>query len=105
MPGRCFHGYKLEVPYGVVSVEGNRFRAIEEKPQESFKINAGLYVLNPELIDYIPENTYFDMPELFRILAREKRETAVYPIREYWMDIGHLDDYEKANGEYKRIFK
>lgn len=97
--------YQLEVPYGVVSVDGNRFRSIEEKPKERFHINAGLYVLNPEIINYIPENTYFDMPELFKILAREKRETAVYPIREYWMDIGHIGDYERANGEYQEVFK
>ena len=101
----CIREYQLEVPYGVVSIERNRFKGIEEKPKERFPINAGLYVLNPELIDYIPDNTYFDMPELFTILARENREVVVYPIREYWMDIGHMDDYERANGEYQRIFK
>lgn len=101
----CIREYQLEVPYGVVSIERNRLRGIEEKPKEKFHINAGLYVINPELINYIPENTYFDMPELFKILARENRETAVYPIREYWMDIGHMDDYERANGEYQEVFK
>ena len=101
----CIREYLLEVPYGVVSIERNKFRGIEEKPKEKFHINAGLYVLNPELINYIPENTYFDMPDLFKILARENRETAVYPIQEYWMDIGHMDDYERANGDYQRIFK
>lgn len=101
----CIREYQLEVPYGVVLIERNRFRGIEEKPKEKFHINAGLYVINPELINYIPENTYFDMPELFRILAKEDRETAVYPIREYWMDIGHMDDYERANGEYQEVFK
>lgn len=101
----CIREYQLEVPYGVVSIERNRFKGIEEKPKERFHINAGLYVLNPEIIEYIPENTYFDMPELFKILAGENRETAVYPIREYWMDIGHMDDYERANGEYREVFK
>jgi dTDP-glucose pyrophosphorylase/predicted transcriptional regulator len=100
----CIREYQLEVPYGVVSIEGNKFIGIKEKPKERFYINAGLYVLNPDLIGYIPENTYFDMPELFKILANTNRETTVYPIREYWMDIGHMDDYEKANGEYQRIF-
>ena len=101
----CIREYQLEVPYGVVSIERNRFKGIEEKPKEKFHINAGLYVLNPDLRGYIPENTYFDMPELFKILARENRETAVYPIREYWMDIGHMDDFERANGEYRELFK
>lgn len=97
--------YQFEVPYGVVSIDRNRFRGIKEKPKERFHINAGLYVLNPEVIDNIPLDTYFDMPELFKILAAENKETAVYPIREYWMDIGHMADYERANGEYQRIFK
>ncbi len=97
--------YQLEVPYGVVSIQRNKFIGIKEKPKEKFHINAGLYVINPELIKYIPENTYFDMPELFKILARENRETVIYPIREYWMDIGHMDDYERANGEYREVFK
>jgi dTDP-glucose pyrophosphorylase/predicted transcriptional regulator len=101
----CIREYQLEVPYGVVSINGSRFRSIEEKPKEIFHISAGIYVLNPNIIKYIPSNTYFDMPELFKILLKENRETAVYPIREYWMDIGHIDDYEKANGDYPRIFE
>lgn len=96
--------YQLEVPYGVVSIDKNRLKGIEEKPKERFYINAGLYVLNPEIIEFIPRNSYFDMPELFKRLMREQKETAVYPIREYWMDIGHMDDYEKANGEYMEVF-
>lgn len=101
----CIREYQLEVPYGVVSNDGNRFRSIIEKPKEKFNINAGLYVINPDIIEYIPPDCYFDMPELFRILTQEKRETAVYPIREYWMDIGQMDDYERANGDYSNVFK
>ncbi|MEN6348187.1 MAG: nucleotidyltransferase family protein [Syntrophomonas sp.] len=97
--------YQLEVPYGIVSIVNDRFKGIEEKPKESFNINAGLYVINPEVVDYVPHDSYFDMPELFNVLAKENRATAVYPIREYWMDIGHMDDYERANGEYKKVFK
>ena len=100
----CIREYQLVVPYGVVSVEGNRFKGIREKPKESFYINAGLYVLNPDLINYIPENTYFDMPELFKILTSANRATAVYPIREYWMDIGRISDLEIANAEYHKLF-
>jgi dTDP-glucose pyrophosphorylase len=101
----CIREYQLEVPYGVVSIDRNRLKGIEEKPKERFYINAGLYILNPEIIDYIPQNSFFNMPELFKMLMREQRETAVYPIREYWMDIGHMDDYERANGDYQSIFK
>ncbi len=100
----CIREYQLEVPYGVVSIEGNTFIGIKEKPRERFYINAGIYVLNSDLINYIPENTYFDMPELFQILARANRLTTVYPIREYWMDIGRISDLEIANAEYHKLF-
>ena len=96
--------YELEVPYGVVSIDRNRLKGIEEKPKERFYINAGLYVLNREMIDYIPQNSLFDMPELFKLLMREREQAAVYPIREYWMDIGHMDDYKRANGDYMEVF-
>jgi len=100
----CIREYQLEVPYGVVSIEGNTFIGIKEKPRERFYINAGIYVLNSDLINYIPDNTHFDMPELFKILVKANRVTAVYPIREYWMDIGRISDLEIANAEYHKLF-
>ncbi|MGE5390771.1 MAG: nucleotidyltransferase family protein [Deltaproteobacteria bacterium] len=101
----CVQEYQLEVPFGVVAIEQSRLKGLEEKPKERFYINAGLYVLNPDVIDHIPQDAYFDMTELFKILMNKQRYTSVYPIQEYWMDIGRVDDYERANGEYPNVFK
>lgn len=100
----CVREYRLQIPYGVVKVDNYRLSSIEEKPVKRFFINAGLYVLNPTVLKYIQPNRYLDMPQLFKKLLRQQKETAIFPIREYWMDIGRIDDYEKANGEYPEVF-
>jgi UTP-glucose-1-phosphate uridylyltransferase len=56
--------YDFQIPYGVVKLEGDSVIAIDEKPTQQFFVNAGIYVLNPEVIELIPKNTYYDMPSL-----------------------------------------
>jgi len=101
----CVREYITEIPYGVVEFENETLKGIEEKPVQRVFTNAGIYVLNPEVLSYIPKGSYYDMPNLFNILIAEEKKTAVFPLREYWIDIGKLDDYEKANGEYREVFK
>lgn len=100
----CVREYDFQVPYGVVKIENHRIIRIDEKPIQRFFVNAGIYVFEPEVLSLIPSNSYFDMPTLFEKLIERKKETAVFPIREYWLDIGHLADYDRANGEYRDIF-
>lgn len=96
----CVREYDFQVPYGVVKIKRNRLKGIDEKPIQRFFVNAGIYVLNPGVLDLLPGNTYFDMPVLFERLVNRKSEIAVFPVREYWSDIGQAVDYERANGEY-----
>jgi dTDP-glucose pyrophosphorylase len=92
--------YGLQVPYGVVHLNGTQIEAIEEKPVQRFFVNAGIYVLSPAVLDEIPQDKMFDMPMLFeRLLATEKPVTA-YPLREYWLDIGRLEEFERAQREW-----
>ena len=97
--------YDFQVPFGVVNMEDNEIKAIEEKPVYKFFVSAGIYVLNPECVDYIPKDEFYDMPTLFEDLIKNHKKTYSFPIREYWMDIGRLEEYEKAQIEYKRIFE
>lgn len=100
----CVRKYKLQVPYGVVETEGATIQNIVEKPTQNFYVNAGIYVLNPEVLKRIPENSYFDMPQLFQNLIDEKRKTCSFPITDYWMDIGQQNDFDQANSEYDEVF-
>ena len=96
----CVREYDFQVPYGVVKIEDHRIRGIDEKPVQRFFVNAGIYVLEPEMLELIEQNTFVDMPTLFDRLIDLKRETVVFPIREYWLDIGHLEDLQRANIEF-----
>jgi NDP-sugar pyrophosphorylase family protein len=96
----CIRQYDFQVPYGVVSVNNHTITRIDEKPLQHFFINAGIYMLNPEAIDLIPKNTAFDMPQVFDRVIEEKKTAIAFPIREYWLDIGHRSDFERANEEF-----
>lgn len=100
----CVKEYNFQIPYGVVKTDKHRLIEIEEKPVKTFFISAGIYAIEPGAIDLIPKNAYFDMPGLFEKLIKENRETSVFPIREYWLDIGRKDDFDKANGEFSEVF-
>ena len=59
-------------------------------------MNAGIYVLEPAALDLVCADTYLDMPNLFEKLIAKGREAVVFPIREYWLDIGRLEDFDLA---------
>lgn len=101
----CVREYAFQVPYGVVSIENTRITAIDEKPVQRFFVNAGIYVLEPEALDLIPASQFCDMPELFDAMIERKWESAVFPVREYWLDVGRLEDFQRANGEYAGEFE
>ncbi|EHH0538165.1 NTP transferase domain-containing protein [Campylobacter lari] len=92
-----------QIPYGVVITnDKNQIIDIEEKPEYSFLVNSGVYVLNPEIIDLIPKNEFFDMPKLFENI-KEVNKKSVYFIEDYWIDIGRHDEYKQANEDIKNF--
>lgn len=96
--------YDFQVPYGVVNVNGNQILSIEEKPTHKFFVSAGIYMLSPEVLSMIPKNEFYDMPTLFEALIKHGKTTISFPIREYWLDIGRMEEYERANSEYNGVF-
>ncbi len=100
----CVRDYDFQIPYGVAKMEKHRLTRIDEKPLQRYFVNAGIYVLDPEVLELIPKNDYYDMTDLFSKLMEYKCETAGFPLREYWIDVGRISDFERANGEFARIF-
>ena len=96
--------YALPVQYGVIDVDGDRLVGIREKPVYQLLVNAGIYVLEPSALSIVPKDSVFDMPQLFNGLVREQKRVCVFPVREYWIDIGQMQDFERANGEYETVF-
>ncbi len=100
----CVREYDFQVPFGVIELENGNIKSIEEKPTHNFFVNAGIYMLSPGIIDYIPKNEFYDMPTLFEKIIELNKNTISFPIREYWLDIGRLEEFEKANHEYDDFF-
>ncbi len=99
----CVRQYDFQLPYGLVKLEKYSLLGIDEKPVQRHFVNAGIYVLNPEAVDYVPKDTYFDMPKLFDDLIAKKHAVTAFPILEYWLDIGRSVDFEKANSEISTL--
>lgn len=97
--------YDSQIPYGVVKINGDRLIGFEEKPVYTSFINAGIYVINPSVLNKIPDNSYFDMNELLENMLTDDEKISIFPIREYWLDIGEIDDFNQANLDFHEVFK
>ncbi len=100
----CVREHETQVPYGVIETDDQYMEGIVEKPTERYFVNAGIYVLEPETLEYVPENEFFDMPDLFEYLIDDGKEATVFPVREYWQDVGRKEDFQRVNGEYDEVF-
>ncbi|EAK0441286.1 nucleotidyltransferase family protein [Campylobacter sp. CNRCH_2016_0050h] len=88
--------FEHQIPYGVVKISNNDIKDIEEKPIQKFLVSAGIYVLEPEVLKYIKKDVYLDMPNLIKRLLDKKLKINSYILQDYWIDIGRLEEYEKA---------
>lgn len=104
MATMCVQEYEMHVPYGVVTVDGCQILKLEEKPVQRYLINGGIYILEPAVLHLIEPGIPLDMTELFERIIARRHTTTAYPIREYWLDIGHLEDVQRARGEYWTLF-
>ena len=89
-----------KVPYGVVEVDGTQIIGVEEKPIQRHLVNAGIYVISQDGLKNIPADTFYDMPTHFAKLSANGHRTAAFPLHEYWVDIGRLDELERAQREW-----
>jgi dTDP-glucose pyrophosphorylase len=100
----CVREYEWRIPFGVVQMNDCHLAGFEEKPTRREFVNAGIYVLSPEALDLIPPSGPLDMPTLFHDVAQTMGPPAIYPLREYWLDIGHLEDLLRAQEDI-HLFK
>jgi len=89
--------YTVDLPYGILEIDGARLAAVTEKPRLDFVVNSGIYVLSPSAGAMVPEGEGFDVPDLIRALMQADRRVVAFPIREYWLDVGRHDDFHKAD--------
>jgi NDP-sugar pyrophosphorylase family protein len=101
----CVREYEYQIPYGVIETKEDKILSIVEKPIQKFFVNAGIYLLSPEVLSLIPKDTFYDMPTLFDELIKNDKNVLSFPIHEYWLDIGQMDDFKRAQNEFINIYK
>ncbi len=99
----CVREYEYQVPYGVIETVGNDIVSMVEKPIHYFHVNAGIYVISPSIFNSIQSNTIIDMPTLLEQCIAEKNKVCMFPLHEYWLDIGRKEDYERAQVDIKTL--
>ena len=92
-----YHEYR--VPFGVVDLRGVELASIREKPTERFLINAGIYLVGSRACARVPKGRRYDMTDLIRDIVADGMRVVGFPVQEYWLDVGRMEDYEKAQAE------
>jgi len=101
-------GIKKEIlpfAFGNIFFEGDYVTDIQEKPNIELFILAGIYIMTPEIFNFIPEGEYYGMDILIKRLIKESIPIPKYHINEYWLDIGRMNDYQTAQNVYETHFK
>jgi NDP-sugar pyrophosphorylase family protein len=93
------HEYVHTVPYGVVEQEGDRITGFREKPTQTWHANAGIYVFEPDLVERVPEDTYFPLPILVEECLDRGEAVGAFHIKDEWIDVGHPKELQEARGE------
>ena len=90
------------IPYGVCEIEnGGELKSINEKPEQDFLVNTGMYILNPDVLKFIPKNEFFHITDLIEKLQIEGYKIGVYPVSEKsWIDVGQWGEYKKSFKEF-----
>jgi dTDP-glucose pyrophosphorylase/CBS domain-containing protein len=89
--------HEMRIPYGVISTEGIDAVSIVEKPLVRHFVSAGIYLIQPSVCRLVPSDRAFDMPELITNLIGAQKRVICFPIREYWLDVGQMEQYERAS--------
>ncbi|MBL4719894.1 MAG: nucleotidyltransferase family protein [Alphaproteobacteria bacterium] len=96
--------YRIDIPYGVFVADGAVVKGLVEKPSQKFLCNAGIYAVSPEILEMIPQS-FYNMTDLIDACLNSDRNVAVFPLHEYWSDIGTPGDLEKARTAFKEFNK
>lgn len=99
----CVREFEYQIPYGVVQSDGTHVRSMVEKPAHKCFINAGMYVLSPELVKSIKPGTRVDMPTVLESAINKGQKVAMFPLHEYWLDVGQINDFQKAQDEVQGL--
>ncbi len=100
----CIREFCVDIPYGIVKMRGTELLSIKEKPIYKFFINTGIYVLSPSVLDLLSPGEKADMPQIMQRLTEKGSGVGCFPLSEFWLDIGKIEDYQRAQTEFSQLF-
>lgn len=102
----CVRQHQNTIPFGLVHIDkqSHKLIDIEEKPTKTYFVNAGIYILEPSTLQHLSFNSYCDMPNFLTRLVKQELNVTTFPIREYWLDIGHHENLVRAATDYLEVF-
>lgn len=96
----CVRNYTTRIPYGVVNTKNSEVLSFDEKPVLTHQVNAGVYLLDPEILDYVPKEQYVDMPSLLEMVNKAEKTVNAFFLHEYWLDVGYPETLQQASSEW-----
>ncbi|MDY0744261.1 nucleotidyltransferase family protein [Paucibacter sp. R3-3] len=100
----CVREHEHRVPYGVIEGDGLRITSMVEKPAYRYFINAGIYVLSPAVLEGVARGQRIDMPTLLQQRMDLGQPVNMFPVHEYWLDIGRMEDFQRAQYDVAGLF-
>jgi dTDP-glucose pyrophosphorylase len=100
----CVRQHEYQVPYGVIQANDLEVQSIDEKPVSRYYVNAGIYVLNPEVFRQVKAGQVIDMPNLLNSQIEQQLKIMMYPLDEYWLDVGRMSEFEQAQQDIAGLF-
>jgi dTDP-glucose pyrophosphorylase/predicted transcriptional regulator len=100
----CLREHTVTIPYGVAEISGNYLKRLIEKPTHRQMVNAGIYVCDPGIVDLVPRDRASTMVDVAQMLLEKQNPPAVFPIHEYWVDVGRHSDFIRAREDFGEVF-
>ncbi len=95
--------YTVTIPYAVLETDHEKVISLKEKPNYTYYSNAGIYLIKRDVINLIPENSFFNATDLIELLIKMNKKVSSFPLLGYWLDIGKPEDFKKAQEDFKHI--
>jgi dTDP-glucose pyrophosphorylase len=96
--------HHVDLPYAILELDDSTVTSLKEKPRYTYFANAGIYFLRKEVLQHIPANAFYNATDLMEKILQQSGKLFHYPILGYWLDIGRLNDYYKAQEDIKHIY-
>lgn len=95
--------YTVNIPYAVLETSDNQVISFKEKPDYTYYSNGGIYLIKREILEMIPEETFYNSTDLMQEVLDRGKKLVSYPMRQYWLDVGKPKDFEQAQNDIKYV--